>query len=556
MAGRSDQKSKKVLVPFSENTQEDVADLIRKNNGLHAALDVLTGKLVKQETRTRDTIAQSMATVAELEQRALRAERSLMIIKDSVLWKTVHAISRSLDKYPRLKLFFRRSVKAMRWIATGQILSKVRQFYAVRNDAAGPGPAPVYEADPFGTFEVCPTALPPNLLSDIVSFMKAKGPVRLIVAVNFYAGGGAESAALGYAVSFAKSEPLSSVLFVMTDIGPRKSLPELPANVLVVDLVMTDGSHDNLVRQSYLFLLIQSTPVETFHLVNSIAAYNLLSRIPQAFLENLNVVASVYALQFDPLNRTRIVGYGKDFLPATIGRIDCVVTDNRQFAIEGPLKLGLSDSARKFKIVYNKSKLAETISVADSFRLMNQRLSYKPSRGRLKVVWAGRLDREKRTDLLMEVAGLTQHFCDFLVYGGSVVDNDYEHHIENLPNLSVMGPFRLPTEWDSPHQANVFLFTSTWEGMPNTLIEAAYMGYPVIASNVGGVGELITAQTGWALDRYADASAYAEALAEIFENLTEARQRTQKLIELVHARHNERAYLSSLSTVPGYSKVK
>jgi len=188
--------------------------------------------------------------------------------------------------------------------------------------------------------------------------------------------------------------------------------------------------------------------------------------------------------------------------------------------------------------------------------MMNQRLSCEPSSDRLRVVWAGRLDREKRTDLLIEVARLTQHFCDFLVYGGSVVDEGYEHQLENLPNLSLRGPYSSPTEWDSPVQASVFLFTSVWEGMPNTVIEAAYMGYPVIASNVGGVGELITAETGWAMDRYADASAYAAALAEVFENGSEARHRTSRLIELVHARHNERAYLSSLSTVPGYSKVK
>lgn len=543
-------------MPFSEKTSEDVADLVRKNNGLHAALDVLTSRLVRQEALSRETAAQSLAAIAELEQRVLHAERSQRVIEDSVSWKAVHAISSRLGRYPGLKLFLRRLLKALLWTAKGQILSKVRQYWAVRWVEAGTEPAPVYETDAFETFRVYPPVLPSALLSDIMSFMQTHGPVRLIVAVNFYAGGGAESAALEYAVSYAKSEPSGSVLFVMTDIGPRKILPELPANILVIDLTIADSARDIMVRQSYLFLLIQSTPVETFHVVNSIAAYNLLSRIPPAFLEELTVVASVFALQFDPLNPTKILGYGKDFLPATIDRIDCVVTDNRRFAIEGPLKLGLSCSAEKFRTVYNKSKLAGTISVADSLRLMNQRLSYKASGDRLRVIWAGRLDREKRTDLLIEVARLTQHFCDFLVYGGSVVDEGYEHQLENLPNLSLRGPYRCPTEWDNPFQASVFLFTSIWEGMPNTVIEAAYMGYPVIASNVGGVSELITVQTGWALDRYADASAYAGALAEVFENVTEARQRTRQLIELVHARHNERAYLSSLSTVPGYSKVK
>ena len=555
VTGRSEQKRKKMNMSYLENADENLAGLMRENTGLDAAIDILTTKLANQEASLREKASQYSAIIAASEQRARHAEERLRIIEGSVSWKAVSSISNRLRRYPRLKVFIKRVLKAATWTATGQITSKIGQYREARKYQSQTINSSAREAATYESFGVYPTTLPPDLLTNVISFMKLNGPIKLIVAVNFYAEGGAESAALEYAMSYARINNKNSVLFVMTDNHPRRPLPVLPDNIFIIDLNNFDDSSSSKVRESYLYLLIRSTPLETLHIVNSVAAYNLLLRMPSAFLDDINVIASVYALQFDPLDRTKIIGYGKDFLPGNIDKIDCVVTDNRRFALEGPLKLGLSNSAQKFKTVYNKSKLSNKITIADSLRLMNERISYTSSSGRLKIVWAGRPDREKRVDLLIEVARLTEEFCDFLIYGGAVIDGGYEDQLKNLPNVLLLGPYRSPIEWDTPIKGNVFLFTSVWEGMPNTLIEAAYMGYPIVASNVGGVGELITPQTGWALDRYADANSFAEVLAEIFNNATEAKQRTACLIELVHSRHNEDAYLSSLSTVPGYSKV-
>lgn len=556
MARCGERKLKEPNPPYLKNTDKSVSDLMRENNGLSAAVDVLTMKLVSHEASLRETLSRNAATITALEQRAVHSEKRLRMIEESLSWRLVKLINSWLDKWPRLKVFVKRVMKAVRWTATGQIVSKIKQYREVRRYKSEGINVSKNKENGFESFWVYPSTLPRELLTKIVSFMEANGPTKLIVAINFYAGGGAESAALDYAVSYARKNKSSSVIFTMTDNGPRKPLPDLPSNIFVVDLTTFDSSSDSKVRENYLYLMMQSTPLETFHIINSVVAYNLLSRIPSEFLEELNVVASIYALQFDPLDNTRIIGYGKDFLPINIEKIDCVVTDNRRFAIEGPLKLNLSSSEQKFKTVYNKSKLDDKISVEDSLCLMNERVSFDSSNSRLRVIWAGRLDREKRIDLLIEIARLTQKFCDFLVYGGAVVDGGYEDQLESLSNVSVLGPYRSPTEWDTHIKANAFLFTSVWEGMPNTVIEAAYMGYPVVASNVGGVGELITPQTGWLLDRYAGADFYAEALSEIFTDSTEAKRRTELLIKLAHSRHSECAYMKSLSTVPGYNKVK
>lgn len=529
-------------------------ELALQNKGLQAALDQLARKLVDQEANSRAALSQTAAWGALQEQRARDMHSRLENIENSISWRVISKLNSSLDRYPSFRIALKRVLKLLFWTATGQLALKIRQFKEGRKQDINTNPdAPAESREDFYSFFIHPTSLPISILDPILNFMKEHGPVRLITTLNFYAGGGAESVALDYARAYALSNPDHSVLVVLTDDGPKRRLPELPDNVMKIDL--TECIPDMARREDHLFLIFRTVSPNTIHIVNSIVAFNLLNRIPASFLSDINVVTSVFCLQFDSLDDTKIIGYGQDFLPSTIDKIDCVVTDNHRFAVEGPLRLRLATASEKFKVVYNKSKLDDVMTVDASLKLLGRRLRDKSSVKRCLVHWAGRLDRQKRPDLLARIAELSEDFCDFHVFGSSVVDGDYEALLKERSNVRLCGPYRSPEEWDLSGTGNVFLFTSREEGMPNALIEASYLGYPIIASDVGGVCELVNSQTGWAIDKLAPAEAYVDALRNIVRDQTEVMRRTEKLIELAHSRHNEQSYLQALAKIPGYERV-
>jgi glycosyltransferase involved in cell wall biosynthesis len=85
--------------------------------------------------------------------------------------------------------------------------------------------------------------------------------------------------------------------------------------------------------------------------------------------------------------------------------------------------------------------------------------------------------------------------------------------------------------------------------MPTTIIELGVRGMAVVASAVGGVPELIGAETGWAIPPQADATIYVAALREALDSPAEAVRRAEALQSLVANRHTEAIYDASLEAL-------
>jgi glycosyltransferase involved in cell wall biosynthesis len=176
----------------------------------------------------------------------------------------------------------------------------------------------------------------------------------------------------------------------------------------------------------------------------------------------------------------------------------------------------LSDCAAGFgRIVCDN----EMIRRADTRRLATLRPRYatlynhvgrtdmRPPRGagsaaRTQVLWASRLDGQKRPELLLAIARAAAARVPGLmieVWGSAVLDAFDPALFRGLPNLRYRGPFNgfaaLPVE-----RYGVFLYTSAFDGLPNILLEAMAEGLPCIAPALGGIPEAVDDTTGLPVD--------------------------------------------------------
>lgn len=136
----------------------------------------------------------------------------------------------------------------------------------------------------------------------------------------------------------------------------------------------------------------------------------------------------------------------------------------------------------------------------------------------IKVLWAARFDRQKRLDVLADIAeaaAIEGIPVDWHVFGGAVLDSpdDTEAALERLAASGAVlhGLYSADNPLDF-HAYDAFLITSESEGIPLTLLDVMAARLPVIAASVGGIPELIDATTGFPIDDHEDVPAYLEAL--------------------------------------------
>jgi glycosyltransferase involved in cell wall biosynthesis len=79
--------------------------------------------------------------------------------------------------------------------------------------------------------------------------------------------------------------------------------------------------------------------------------------------------------------------------------------------------------------------------------------------------------------------------------------------------------------------ADAWLYTSAWDGVPNLLLDVAMTDVPIVASLVGGVGEVISEEHSWPVADWEEPEAYAKAIREVLSDPAGARARAHALRE-------------------------
>ncbi len=105
-----------------------------------------------------------------------------------------------------------------------------------------------------------------------------------------------------------------------------------------------------------------------------------------------------------------------------------------------------------------------------------------PNNYKKKVLCIARLAAPKRVDLFLEVAKMLPNYA-FIWIGNQKEVSDYPENVffmGNIPNAGVYNSI-----------ADLFMLASDYEGLPMVILEAMSLKKPIVASNVGGIKEIV-----------------------------------------------------------------
>jgi len=272
-----------------------------------------------------------------------------------------------------------------------------------------------------------------------------------------------------------------------------------------------------LMRKNKYVMLHTHTPVASF-----------IGRIAGRIADVPNIVYTVHGFHFheygNPL--TNFIYFG---LEKFAGRFtDVLITINKD-----DYKVAIKkDMVQNGKVVYIKGVGVDTERFNPE-KVSTERVPSILSNFSGSVfVSVGRLEREKHFDHLLKAFSLVkQRRNDFkLLIIGDGVEGDYlkklffalnlQNHIEFLGYIKGIEEFL--------KISNAFVFASSREGLPVSVMEAMAMEKPIVAYNIRGVRDLVEDGASGFLVPFGDTKALAKKIAYLMEHPEVAREMGKK----------------------------
>jgi glycosyltransferase involved in cell wall biosynthesis len=155
-------------------------------------------------------------------------------------------------------------------------------------------------------------------------------------------------------------------------------------------------------------------------------------------------------------------------------RIICISGYEQREAI----KAGID--AERLTLVYNGISAERPSSYTDSVVWTSQKM---------RVLFIGRLDRQKGYDLLVEAARRLSEAVDVRVIGSSVLGKDED--LELPANVALLGWMSRPQIEAQLEAADLVVIPSYWEAFGLVALEAMRAAKPIVAFRVGALPEIV-----------------------------------------------------------------
>lgn len=284
---------------------------------------------------------------------------------------------------------------------------------------------------------------------------------------------------------------------VITTLPARNSWEcKLPNNAYVVDF----GNNSNLLMETEKGILfariLTQLGCKKIHLINSEFGYRWINMHKKLIADNYKLNVSVFC--YDYMRGTKneaVFDYMDPYLVSIYDVVDRIFTDNEAIVKRGVMNCGFDKN--KFKVHYQpfSDKLGPT---------------RRKGGEKVRVLWAGRIAYQKCPEILCKIAKEVGDNVEIDVFGR--LDGYDKGLFDGISNLKYRGKYDGFNSLDT-NSYNLYLYTSNIDGIPNCLLEAAAAGLPIIAPNVGGIGEfIINKKTGVLIDKYDDIDAFVKAI--------------------------------------------
>ena len=259
----------------------------------------------------------------------------------------------------------------------------------------------------------------------------------------------------------------------------------------------------------------------------------LKPRVVFAQLDYSNLIAGVagllasvpqIVLSFRNYNPTRFSYLANDWyqpLYATLARSPRILFTGNSRASNADYAQWIGIDERRIKLVPNALDAAKIgLRDASSLQRLRQELGVTPQTPIILGVF--RLSEEKRPVLFIETVGAVAAHVPGVrafVAGVGLFEQRMQRRIDELGlqnSVTLLG--RREDVPELMQISSLLLLTSSFEGMPNVLMEAQAMGLPVVASNVGGVPDcMIDGETGYLVPQD-DIKGFARGCIELLQH--------------------------------------
>lgn len=285
------------------------------------------------------------------------------------------------------------------------------------------------------------------------------------------------------------------------------------------------------IDQQYRLLeqMIENLQAPTLHILNSALAYDFV-RDHAAYLTatKRRIIATAYSQSTDETGR--VFGFSHSHLPQIYHLLSLITTDN-----EAVRRMWIEEYAYDPKrIVIHHQPLTDTRYPVVSAPVGNNR-----------VLWASRLSPEKLPQLVARIAELLPD-VEIDMYG----DASPEFPVSSLPShprVHYRGGFNgvasLPVgEYDA------FLYTSLFDGMPNTPLEIGLCGLPIVAARVGGLADVIGEHSA-IVDDIINPESYAAALGLVLTEKRRSFTQAEQLRTQLHRDFSRSTFTKEVTTM-------